>query len=167
MDFQEAIYLLDQEGYSFKFGKQFKDLLRIPILFLFGRKDSTISYMGSNIYPQDVEYGLYRDAEIGKNIESFCLSLEERKDLECRPLIHVELRAGIILNEKEKIEFLNSIKSGILEYLAQINRDFAQSLREDETTADIQIRLHEYGTGFFVDKANRIKNVYLVKGNKT
>ena len=33
--------------------------MRLPLLFLFGRKDSTISYMGANIYPQDVEYGLY------------------------------------------------------------------------------------------------------------
>ncbi len=33
--------------------------MRLPFLFLFGRRDSTVSYMGANIYPQDVEYGLY------------------------------------------------------------------------------------------------------------
>ena len=35
------------------------DRMRLPLLFLYGRQDSTISYMGANIYPQDVEYGLY------------------------------------------------------------------------------------------------------------
>ena len=37
-----------------------------PFLFLFGRRDSTISYMGANIYPIDVEYGLYRDRNVGR-----------------------------------------------------------------------------------------------------
>lgn len=168
MDFPEVVRLLTQEGYNFKsLQKQFKDGLRIPLLFLFGRKDSTISYMGSNIYPQDIEYGLYRNPEVGRDIESFCMSLEEREDLESRPVIHVELRTGVSFKEKEKADFVNSIKSGILEHLSQINRDFAESLREDKTTADIQIRLYEYGTGFFSDKTDRIKNVYLVKGHKT
>ncbi len=65
----------------------------LPFLLLFGRSDSTISYMGANIYPIDVEYGLYRDASLAASIESFCLELAEAPSLEARPLVHVQLRA--------------------------------------------------------------------------
>ncbi len=67
--------------------------IRLPLLFLFGRKDTTISYMGANIYPQDVEYGLYRGHAMAHLIEGFCLSLEEYTDLESRPV--VEDRQGL------------------------------------------------------------------------
>ena len=58
------------------------DRMRLPLLFLFGRRDSTISYMGANIYPQDVEYGLYTDNPLAHLLQSFCLELEEHDDLE-------------------------------------------------------------------------------------
>ena len=35
---------------------------RLPFLFIHGRSDSTISYMGANIYPEDVEQALFADA---------------------------------------------------------------------------------------------------------
>ena len=35
--------------------------MKLPLLFVFGRADATISFMGANIYPQDVENGLYAD----------------------------------------------------------------------------------------------------------
>ena len=65
-----------------------------PFFFLYGRRDGTISYMGANIYPIDVEYGLYRDEELAAAIESFCLELDESPALESRPVVHVQLRKG-------------------------------------------------------------------------
>ena len=167
MDFHQAENFLNIENYDIKdLRNHFKGgLLQIPLLFLFGRKDSTISYMGANIYPQDIEYGLYKNFDVAGHIESFCLTLDEREDLESRPVIHIELRANVEFNQQEKADTINSVKKGILEHLSQVNRDFAQSLAEDKTTAEIQIKLYEYGTGVFSDKGNRIKNVYL-KGNK-
>lgn len=60
--------------------------MNLPLLFLFGRKDSTISYMGANLYPQDVEYGLYEGNPHAARIGRFCLSLEELPGLEYRPV---------------------------------------------------------------------------------
>ena len=51
--------------------------MRLPFVLLFGRKDSTISYMGANIYPLDVENGLYLDNPYASAIESFKLGLVE------------------------------------------------------------------------------------------
>jgi hypothetical protein len=33
-------------------------VLRLPLLFMHGRSDSTVSVPGANIYPEDVEWGL-------------------------------------------------------------------------------------------------------------
>ena len=70
------------------------DRMRLPLLFLFGRKDSTISYMGANIYPQDVENGLYSGHTMAHLIEGFCLSLEESADLESRPVVQPAAARG-------------------------------------------------------------------------
>ncbi len=166
MDFSQVVDLLRRGNYDIeKLHDEFKqDLLQIPLVFLFGRKDSTISYMGANIYPQDIEYGLYKNFAVAQHIESFCLTLEERDDLESRPVIHVELRPAVAFDLPEKQKMIDSIKIGIIEHLSQVSRDFAQSLVEDKTTAEIQIQLYEYGAGIFSHKENRIKNNYLIKG---
>jgi phenylacetate-CoA ligase len=132
-------------------------------LLLYGRKDSTISYMGANIYPQDIEYGLYQHAESARMIESFCLSLEETANLEQRVTVNIELRETVLLAPAERAASIAGYQQGIVDYLARINRDFAQSLAEDPSTGDIQIRIFDYGTGIFAHKNTRIKNKYLVR----
>ena len=58
--------------------------MNLPLLLVFGRKDRTISYMGANLYPQDVEYGLYTSNPMAAEIERFSLSLAELSGLEFR-----------------------------------------------------------------------------------
>ena len=50
-------------------GQQLPQSWGAPFFFLYGRRDGTISYMGANIYPIDVEYGLYRDEELAATID--------------------------------------------------------------------------------------------------
>jgi phenylacetate-CoA ligase len=131
-----------------------------PFFFLYGRRDGTVSYMGANIYPIDVEYGLYRDEALAGAIESFCLELEESPELESRPVVHVQLREGAQVDRQEAKERL---RRGVVEYLASANHDFAESLREDPSAAEIRLVLHEHGTGPFAGMAAKIKNVYVVR----
>jgi phenylacetate-CoA ligase len=131
-----------------------------PFFFLYGRRDGTVSYMGANIYPIDVEYGLYRDEALAAAIESFCLELEESPALESRPVVHVQLREGSKLDPQDATERL---RRGLVEYLASANHDFAESLREDPTAAEIRLVLHEHGTGPFAGMSAKIKNVYVVR----
>ena len=51
--------------------------MTLPVLLLFGRRDSTVSYLGANLYPQDVEYGLYTGNPHAAEISRFCLTLVE------------------------------------------------------------------------------------------
>lgn len=131
--------------------------MTLPLLFLFGRSDSTVSYLGANIYPQDVEYGLYRDNPRSAAIGRFCLELVERPDLEVRPVVHVELRAP--LPRDERAALAATIRTGVLHHLATVSRDFAQSLAEDPRAAELEVLLHDPGDGPF--DRSKLKNVYL------
>jgi len=134
--------------------------MTLPLLFLFGRKDSTISYMGANLYPQDVEYGLYDGNPRAADIARFCLTLEELPDLESRPVINIELRAGADF-DAIATDLAVTCRQGVLDHLAKVSRDFAESLKEDPTTADLRVRVFAAGEGPFMG-TNLLKNVYLV-----
>ncbi|MFT4219754.1 MAG: phenylacetate--CoA ligase family protein [Microbacterium sp.] len=137
--------------------------MRLPFLFLFGRKDSTISYMGANLYPIDIENGLYSDNPFASRIESFKLALLDTGDHEQRPLVHVQLREDAALEQGERDELARAARAGIVAHLAAVSRDFAQSLDEDPTTGDIRVEVHGFGEGPFTGGESKIKNVYLVK----
>jgi len=139
-----------------------RERMNLPLLLVFGRKDSTISYMGANLYPQDVEYGLYTANPLAGQIERFSLSLVELPDLECRPVINISLREGSDLGPDAVARLAATCRSGVLAHLSRASRDFAESLSEDPTAADLQIRVFRHGEGPFRGTST-IKNVYLTK----
>ncbi len=98
--------------------------MSLPLLLLYGRADSTISYMGANIYPQDVEYGLYEENPLAEMISRFSLSLVETADHESRPIVNIELRQPI--GDPEREELAATCRAGVLRHLAKVSRDFAQ-----------------------------------------
>ncbi|WP_436771443.1 phenylacetate--CoA ligase family protein [Yinghuangia sp. YIM S09857] len=140
--------------------------MRLPLLLLYGRKDSTISYMGANIYPQDVEYGLYQDNPMAGHLEGFCLTIDEYADLESRPVVNLQLRDGAELDAAEREKLAAVCRDGVVAHLARVSRDFAQSLAEDPSTADVRVRVHAFGEGPFARGTSKIKNVYLVTEGK-
>lgn len=142
--------------------------MKLPFLLLFGRSDSTISYMGANIYPVDVQNGLYRDPEVARLIESFQIELQQTGDLEHRPALHVQLRdpeffpdAALADGARERLA--ETIATGVLEHLASVSRDVAESLEEDPSAAELLVHVHPWRSGPFTDDVSRrkIKNVYL------
>ncbi|MFI9503258.1 phenylacetate--CoA ligase family protein [Nocardia sp. NPDC052566] len=137
------------------------DRMNLPLLFLFGRADSTVSYMGANLYPQDIEYGLYQGNPHADLISRFCLSLEELPDLESRPVVNLELRAADLPAEQRQL-LAATCRAGVLDHLARVSRDFAESLREDPAAADLRVRLHDPGDGPFA-AMTKLKNTYLVE----
>jgi phenylacetate-CoA ligase len=153
--------------------------VKMPILMIFGRKDGTISYMGANIYPQDVEQGIYQ-SKFADKIENFILSLEQNKNLESKTTINIELKEGILIQryptvfaniaESDQqqssliVEMENDITNNVRSFMAQVNKDFRESLREDPTAGQIDIKFYEYNSGVFGNKnTKQIKNKYLVK----
>ncbi len=135
--------------------------MRLPLLLLYGRKDSTVSFMGANIYPQDVEYGLYEDNEQAHLLEGFMLTLEETETLDARPVVNLELRKGVQLDEAARAELCTTCQRGVVEHLLAVSRDFRQSVEEDASSVQITTRVHDFRSGPFEGTGSRIKRVYL------
>ena len=67
--------------------------MRLPFLWIYGRLDFTISVMGANIYPEDLEHCVYADPELARMTRSFCQSLSEGPEGEVRPSFFFEIDA--------------------------------------------------------------------------
>lgn len=98
------------------------DPFKLPFLWIYGRKDSTVSVMGSNIYPEDLEQCLYDEPELAALTHSFCLQLQEEPGGSVRPRFSFEVRSPI--NE----ELQRMFDERIVERLRSLNADFREAM---------------------------------------
>ena len=133
-------------------------VFHMPFLYLFGRSDSTISYMGANIYPEDIEQGLFADAEDARRLGAFCLELVDTGGGEQRACVHVEALDGVT----DDAAFMERLRGRVLDRLIATNLDFRTSTDEDPTARAILVRLHRPGEGPFAINSGRIKRRYIV-----
>lgn len=133
-------------------------VFRLPFLSLMGRSDSTISYMGANIYPEDVESGLFAHPDAARRLGAFCLELVDIGDGEQRPCIHVEVLRG----SAEDPALADQLRSQVRDRLLVTNLDFRSAVHEDASTGEIILRLHGAGMGPFQANGTRIKRRYIV-----
>lgn len=131
---------------------------QMPFLYLFGRSDSTVSYMGANIYPEDVERAIFQSAEDHERFGAFCMEMVASDNShEERPCVHLEL-----LKPLDETAAREALRTQLVEHLQKVNRDFATALSEDSTAADIQVRFHPPNEGPFAANSSRIKRVFAV-----
>ena len=129
---------------------------QLPFLWVYGRKDSTISVMGANIYPEDIEQALYRRPELAGATSSFCLGLEEQLAGTVRPCLSFEVRDPITPDRVDRFT------RAIVEELTSINADFRAAMEEHRDGALPVVRLHAAGEGPFRRDRDRIKQTRLV-----
>jgi phenylacetate-CoA ligase len=132
----------------------------LPFLFVGGRSDSTMSYLGANIYPEDVEQALFADApDSEKNIiKGFAMELVESGDGQPRPQIYVEL------NEDKDLKSLDPevLSKRVVDRLAKNSRDFKTSLAEDPKAGKIAVQVYTSNSGPFEGMQQRIKRRYII-----
>jgi phenylacetate-CoA ligase len=131
--------------------------IKFPILWIYGRRDSTISIMGANIYPEDIEQCLYADKELAKITRSFCQAVFEGKNAEVRPAFYFEI--AVEPTEELKRKFASSI----LQKLIQLNADFREAWHEYPETLKPEICLFPIGEGPFKADQSKIKQTRIVK----
>jgi len=132
-------------------------LLRLPFFWVHGRRDFTVSVMGANIYPEDIEQCLYEDPQLSRITHSFCLGLAEGADGTVHPKFSFELNV-------EPSEALADIyRDSILRQLTALNADFRTAWQEHPEAVTPVIELHALGAGPFAADAGRIKQARLLK----
>lgn len=128
----------------------------LPFLFIYGRKDSTISVMGANIYPEDVENVVYSDFAIGACINSFMISLEEDAQGNPRPCFEFEL-----LDTSQDAVVSEKLARIFPKGLARLSLDFKKALEEYPDAVKPIIRTFGMSEGPFLENEGRIKKRYV------
>jgi phenylacetate-CoA ligase len=128
----------------------------LPFLYVFGRKDSTVSVMGANIYPEDVESIIFSDMLLAKNIHSFLISLVDDVEGNPRPCFEFEL------SSMEMGEQVRSVLEKLLcPGLARLSQDYRKARQEYSQAVTPIIRIFGMHEGPFQGDQERIKRRYI------
>lgn len=125
--------------------------LRLPFMWVYGRKDSTVSIMGANIYPEDIEECLYSESELARITRSYCLGIHEKQDGSWRALLSFEIQSQI--TDDLRAQFAERITAR----LQSLNKDFAEAMKEHPEGALPMVELHPLGDGPFSEDSGKIK----------
>ncbi|MBI4975833.1 MAG: phenylacetate--CoA ligase family protein [Spirochaetes bacterium] len=125
----------------------------LPFLWVYGRKDSTVSVMGANIYPEDIEQCLFDEPALAAVTRSYCLGLHEDGDASVRPHIAFEVSGELSTGLTE------TFRTRITSRLVALNADFREAMREHAASASPLIEIFAPGTGPFAGDKGRIKQV--------
>ena len=136
------------------------DPIPLPFLWINGRSDATVSVMGANIYPEDIESIIYRDPELARQVNSFMLSLRSDEAGTPRPGIALELAEGMTFDEAWVAARVEQFRSGLYE----LNIDYRSSTAEFGDAMVPMVDAYLLGTGPFAADASRIKQRRIAAG---
>jgi phenylacetate-CoA ligase len=137
------------------------DPIPLPFVWVNGRRDATISVMGANIYPEDVEAVLYGDSEVAARLHSFLLSVVDDEAGTPRPEISLELTDLHGVDDEWRATRAESFAVA----LAQLNMDFRSSIGEFPSAMRPIVRTFGRGEGPFLADAHRIKQRRILAGS--
>jgi phenylacetate-CoA ligase len=130
--------------------------LDLPLLFHYGRSDSTLAFYGANVAPADVEEALLSVAELGQLAGSFALLAAEDEEANKTLTIAVELRPGT--SPPADVE---PARRSLLARLAEVNQDYREAARFIPAGLEPKLEFHAAGTGPFEGYDVRLKRTYV------
>ena len=130
--------------------------LDLPLLFHYGRSDSTLAFYGANIAPADVEEALLSVPELGIRAGSFALLAGEDDEANKTLTIAIELRP-----EAAAPADAEPARRELLERLAEINQDYREAARFIPAGFEPRLEFHSPGAGPFDGYDVRLKRTYV------
>jgi phenylacetate-CoA ligase len=127
--------------------------LPLPFVYVYGRRDATISVMGANIYPEDLETIIYGDPDLARRLQSFLLMLLDDQTGTPRPGIALELIGGAVVDEHWQADVTKRLREG----LRSMNLDYREAFMEYPQAMEPIVTVHPFGTGPFAEDVSRIK----------
>jgi phenylacetate-CoA ligase len=135
--------------------------LDLPLLFHYGRSDSSVAYYGCKISPADVQQAIFRSPELAKGIDSFQLRTEEDEEGDKRLTLALEMTPAA------NRESMRSSSAQLWDTLAEINQDFRESRRMAPRGKAPALEFFAAGEGPFSDADIRIKRNYVRAAEST
>jgi phenylacetate-CoA ligase len=130
----------------------------LPFLWIHGRRDATISVMGANIYPEDIEAVVYRDVDLVPRLHSFLLSVIDDETGTPRPAVALELTDEAGVDDAWRASMSDRLRDG----LHSLNIDYRSSIAEFPAAMQPIVETYGLGQGPFGADAARIKQRRIV-----
>jgi phenylacetate-CoA ligase len=128
----------------------------LPILFHYGRADSTVSFFGSNIGPTDIQESIYNEPQFSNLVNSFCMSIHEDETGDKKLVISLELQEGKTTDGLD----LEALNHAFFQQLAETNQDFREARRMANKKDQCTLQFFAFAEGPFSDRDIRIKANY-------
>ena len=116
--------------------------LDFPVLFHYGRSDSTVASYGSNVAPSDLHEVVYSLPELADRVRSFALRLGEDEDANKTLTFAFELAIGA-----EPPANVEATRAGFLRRLAEVNQDYREAARFIPPGNEPTLELYALGEG--------------------
>jgi phenylacetate-CoA ligase len=133
--------------------------VQLPFLWIYGRRDATISVMGANIYPEDIETLIYRDEKLALATHSFSLSVITDSTATPRPAIALELNDGFTADDAWRAKTAAQFQGG----LDGLNLDYRSALVEFPAAMAPIVQTYSRGEGPFRLDEGRIKQRRIIR----
>jgi phenylacetate-coenzyme A ligase PaaK-like adenylate-forming protein len=131
----------------------------LPFLFIYGRRDATVSVMGANIYPEDIEVLLYGDETIVPRLHSFLLDVVDDDAGTPRPAVALELTDLAGIDDDWRATYSERLRDG----LTRLNNDYRASIAEFPAAMLPVVSTYGTGEGPFAEDAARIKQRRVIR----
>jgi phenylacetate-CoA ligase len=154
--FAEMSALLHRHG--LKLASMVPETSYFPLLFVYGRNDSSVPFYGCKVFPSDIEQILSSHPVLVKAITTFQLAVNEDEHLTSHLTVHLEKTGGVgqPLPDQTALEHL------FFDGLVQVNQDFREVSKLFDR-GQVHVHLHENGAGPFAGRDIRIKNKYIAE----
>jgi len=126
-----------------------------PILFVYGRNDSSVPFYGCKVFPSDIEQILSSEAALMISFGTFQLAVTEDEHLTSHLTIHLEQTGNPVSSALE-----NSLAELFFNALIRVNQDFREVSRLFDR-CQVHVQIHARETGPFAGRDIRIKNKYI------
>ncbi len=168
MSFDKAIEITQKYGYDVvgmlrDYGYTKGDIWKLPMFYVFGRADGTVSIGGANVYPENIESALYDNVET-MMIHAYKLGIESDGNMDHRLTIYIELNKEVpALSESQVVDLQKIFHDIFLEKMLKTNQDFRDAYRVEPISSDPIIKIFSYSEGPFKEDTQKIKRKYVIK----
>jgi len=127
-----------------------------PLLFVYGRNDSSVPFYGCKVFPSDIEQIIFSAAVLAEGVGTFQLAASEDEQLTSHLTIHLERASG----DAGALPEESVLREMMFDGLVRVNQDFREVSRLF-SRGQVHAKVHEHGTGPFEGRDIRIKNRYI------
>jgi phenylacetate-CoA ligase len=129
----------------------------LPVMFHWGRQDSSVAFYGCKITPDDIQHVLLRLAQTMGAVANFALHPFEDAEANKRLELWLEMDTGVAVPADR-----NAATADLLRELAAVNQDFRESVKMIRQALQPTAVFHLFGKSPMSGQDIRIKRQYIM-----